>query len=49
MLKRRGGMKDRSSSASQDKVILTQDSLLLALKDSRPSVSEKERMKYSNM
>ena len=33
----------------KDKVVLTQDVLLTAVKDTRPSISEEEREKYSKM
>lgn len=39
----------RSSRVSKDRIVLTQETLLVAVKDSRPSVSEEERKKYSRM
>jgi len=46
---RKRSSKDKTGHASQDRLMLTQEKLLLALEDCRPSVSEKERNKYSKM
>lgn len=39
----------RVSRGGRDRILLTQDTLLVAIQDTRPSVSEEERRKYSRM